>query len=283
MFDDEVTNPEVETETVETPEVTAETDDELVADPEEGNLQPADDEDEIEYSGKKYRVHKELKSQFMMQADYTKKTQELAESRRSFEAETSKMRESMQKHLVDIANLVNIDQRLQQFGQIDWSKLETDDPLKAQRLWRQHQELKEQRVTVAAQLQEKVQQEELAKQQETAKQREEADAELRRDIPGWSDDMSTKVAEYAVNNGLKPHEVEQISEARIVKLLHKAMKYDELVAKQKSAKSAATQQPEPTPAPTLSSRRPAPSTDLNRIRDTDEWMKQRNKQIANRR
>jgi hypothetical protein len=49
---------------------------------------PLDDFEEIEYGeGQKYAVPKALKGAFLMQADYTRKTQELAEQRRTFARE----------------------------------------------------------------------------------------------------------------------------------------------------------------------------------------------------
>lgn len=52
-------------------------------DNEEGSQE--DDLEEVEHSGKKYRIPKELKPALMLQADYTRKTQEAAEARRAFD------------------------------------------------------------------------------------------------------------------------------------------------------------------------------------------------------
>src|SRR6476660_325944 len=42
-----------------------------------------DDSEEVEFGGKKYKLPKDLKPALMMEADYRRKTQELAEQRRS--------------------------------------------------------------------------------------------------------------------------------------------------------------------------------------------------------
>ena len=48
----------------------------------DAETQPEDDE-EVEYEGKTYKVPKELKGALMKNADYTQKTQEVAEQRKS--------------------------------------------------------------------------------------------------------------------------------------------------------------------------------------------------------
>ena len=72
--------PEVDAESYsddETPEADAE------GAPDEG--QPEDDTEEVDWDGAKYRVPKPLKDALLRQADYTRKTQELADQRRTVE------------------------------------------------------------------------------------------------------------------------------------------------------------------------------------------------------
>ena len=72
--------PEVDAESYsddETPEADAD------GAPDEG--QPEDDTEEVDWDGAKYRVPKPLKDALLRQADYTRKTQELAEQRRTVE------------------------------------------------------------------------------------------------------------------------------------------------------------------------------------------------------
>ena len=48
--------------------------------------EPADETDEIEKDGQKYRIPKALKDNFLMHRDYTHKTQALAEKERQIDA-----------------------------------------------------------------------------------------------------------------------------------------------------------------------------------------------------
>ena len=52
----------------------------------EEETEPEDDTDEVEFEGKKYRVSKDIKDALLRQADYTRKTQELAEHRNQVSA-----------------------------------------------------------------------------------------------------------------------------------------------------------------------------------------------------
>lgn len=55
--------------------------------PVEGKLAGAEDEtEEVEHEGKTYKVHKDLKPALMFNADYTRKTQEVAEARKALDA-----------------------------------------------------------------------------------------------------------------------------------------------------------------------------------------------------
>ena len=75
-----------------------------------------DDSEELEHDGQKYKLPKALKPLLMMQADYTQKTQALAEQRKAFEAEAAQKQQLMQQNIQEVAQIVNIDQQLQQYG-----------------------------------------------------------------------------------------------------------------------------------------------------------------------
>ena len=80
-----------ESEVVETPTQPTDNDPQGTDEP-NAETQPVEsDSEEIEHEGEKYRVPKALKNAFYAQADYTTKTQTLAEERRSFEAERQQL------------------------------------------------------------------------------------------------------------------------------------------------------------------------------------------------
>jgi hypothetical protein len=93
----------------------------------------ADDEDldELDYDGEKYRIPKKLKPGFMMQADYTRKTQEVAQTRQELEAQKQRIAEqakAVEEINEDTERLALAKHNLKQFEALDWNKLEAEDP-----------------------------------------------------------------------------------------------------------------------------------------------------------
>src|ERR1051326_1092636 len=92
-----------------------------------------DDLDELEFDGEKYTIPKKLKPGFMMQADYTRKTQEVAQTRQELEAERervaqqAKVTESLTENR---KKLILAEATLDRYAKADWAKLEAEDPFK---------------------------------------------------------------------------------------------------------------------------------------------------------
>lgn len=248
------------------------------------NATPADDTEEVEHEGQKYVIPKALKSALMMNADYTRKTQEVAEQRRALETQQQQLvqqAQTQQELLQDAAKVVALDDQIKQFEQVDWTALNQQDPVKAQQLWMTFSQLKDTRAAALGQLQQKEQQRALEAQQRTVKQFEESQAILARDIKDWSPELAGKLRDFAVEKlGFSAQELGQVTDARIVKLLHRAYVGDQLVTKQMAG---ATQKPvqQVKPVPTVGANAPA-GKDPGRM-STDEWMKHRNEQLRKQR
>ena len=82
-----------------TQEVDTEGQDEQQLDDEGNAIDPPDDGEEIEHEGRKYLVPAALKPLLLMQADYTRKTQEVAEQRRAVQAERQALHQTSQAEL----------------------------------------------------------------------------------------------------------------------------------------------------------------------------------------
>ena len=85
--------------------------------------------DETEFEGKKYRVPKELKDALLRQADYTRKTQEVAEIRRAAESERAAIKQAVEAdEAADElkADLRTVDKALKSFENVDWSRFAAD-------------------------------------------------------------------------------------------------------------------------------------------------------------
>lgn len=239
MFDPEATNP-----------TTAPTTDDGVADaeetlgldaepeletanPEEGE-EVVDDTEEVDHEGKKYRVPKDIKPALMLHADYTKKTQEVAEQRRALEAQQQQFqqaRELQQQNLREYAQLSSIDSQLEQFSKLNWQQLSAEDPFQAQQLWMQQAQLKEARQSLAGNLSQREQQALESQRAEAAKRVKEGQDMLTREIKNWSPEYAKTLAGYGETMGYTQQELATVQDARAIKLLHKAYLYDQLAAK----------------------------------------------------
>ncbi len=134
-------NTEAETEVEETVEL-----DEYgnpVESDETDETDPEDELEEIERDGKKYKIPAALKSELMMQADYTRKTQELAEQRKAIQEQRSLVEQASQAELNAYASLTNIDQQLAEYQKVNWDRYEDDNPFEAQKDWRRFQTLQQ--------------------------------------------------------------------------------------------------------------------------------------------
>src|SRR3954462_9621136 len=84
--------------------------------------------EEIEHEGRKYLVPKSLKPLLLMQADYTRKTQEVAEQRRAVQAERQALHQTSQAELDAYARAATLGQHPPQHQQADWVAWHDSDP-----------------------------------------------------------------------------------------------------------------------------------------------------------
>src|SRR3954468_4841262 len=77
---------------------------------------------EVVYDGKGYQLPAELKDALLRQADYTRKTQDVAQARKALEAERAAHLEGAaltRAHIQDAARVVALNDQLTQFAQVD--------------------------------------------------------------------------------------------------------------------------------------------------------------------
>ena len=202
---------------------------------------PEDDDVEEEVEGVKIRGKKEAldrhKSERLMHADYTRKTQEVAEQRKAFDAERAQHQQVSQTYLREVAQLTNIDDRLGQFAQVNWQALSDQDPAQAQKLYFEYQQLQGNKAHLVGELTQKRQYAAMQEQQETAKQLQEADGYLKREVKGWSPERSNELMVYGLKTGF-PEEALRVFTRQVPAFgvaLHKANLYDQLMS-QRTAK-----------------------------------------------
>jgi len=268
-------------------------DDPLELDPAEPNpgdpdpdLDPQpEEEEEIEVDGRKFALPKsaaeKLKAERLMQADYTRKTQEVAESRKAIEAERESVRqqaEQSQQYIKEVARVHALDDQLEQFKQIDWLALADQDADAAQKLNFQYQALLQKRAEAAQAVTQKQQQHALEEQRALATQYQEAEAFAQREIPGWNQETAQKLNSYAASQGIK---IDQnfaklmIQQPALIKLMHQASMFSQLKEKQ-STKPQAPAAP-PAPVTRVGAARAAAKPDPSKMTDA-QWYAARREQ-----
>jgi small-conductance mechanosensitive channel len=189
---------------------------------------------EIEVDGESYKVPEALKDKIMLQADYTRKTQEVAEQRKAVEQAQAQLQvqaQLQQQSLAEYARLTAINDQLQQYNQVDWNALYDSDPAEFVRLKEGRRDLIDQynglNNAIAQQ-----QQQQIAKQQEITLQAiQEGQKVLAREIPSWNTDLAKTLNTFAVEKfGFTKDEVNAVIDPRVVKLLHTAYLYNKQVS-----------------------------------------------------
>jgi hypothetical protein len=247
-----------------------------------------EEDEEVEIGDKKFALPKsaaeKLKAERLMQADYTRKTQEVAEERKAVAAEREQAKQSaeqQQQYLQEVAEVVAIDKQLAEYAKVDWQAFSDRDPVGAQKLHFQYQALQTERNQAVQNVTQKQQQHALAEQQTLAKQVQEADAYFKREIPGWSDERSTRLQKFAIEQGIPAGTLAMavVKNPALVKVLHKAELYDQLEKKQ-GAKPKTPPAP-PAPVTRVSASRATAAKDPDKM-PMDDWLKWREGQRKKR-
>lgn len=205
-----------------------------------------DDAEEVEFEGKAYKVPKELKDALLRQADYTQKTQAVAEQRKAVEerAQLLEQRERVMGMAFDKAvELREVQNRLAQFEQIDWQSLAQNDPAQATQLNIAYQQLQREAQKKYGELQ----QVQTASQQLTETQRQQmlADAEkdLKARLPSFNAEVAAQIKVAAREYGITDQELNAVMDPRYVHVLHDAMKWRALQAEKPKAMQKVVQAP----------------------------------------
>jgi hypothetical protein len=251
--------------------------------------EPTDEEIELD-EGLKLKVPKDaaqkVREGWLRQADYTRKTTELAEQRRAFEQERATTHQASEAELTAFAQassfgnqVAQLDRQAQQYG--GWAAWAREDPFAANEAYMARGELDGARQHAMNSLAGLRQQRLSHQQQETAKQIEQGRAALASAIPGYSDDLKAKLTGFAAGFGFSQQELADVeADPRVVKVLHAAWKASETEKKTAAAnKHVRAQQVQP--AATVSARA-APPQGLDDRLGKDEWFKRREAQVRKR-
>jgi hypothetical protein len=244
---------------------------------------PADEDDgacQIEHEGQLYEVPAALKGAFLRQADYTRKTQELALHRRALLAERQAV--AAQAQMAGQASgiqlqLAALDHQLDQLQGVDWQGFAAQDPQGAQALWGRFHEMAQAREGLAQAAAHHAERGELRAAREAAAKMAETGRALSQEIEGWSPEVAAKLVDYAKAFGVTHEELTQMADPRLWKVLHKAYQADQ-ASREEGAASAAAKAQAVRPAVLVS----GAASGGGGVRDelaTKEWMQRRNEQM----
>lgn len=179
-------------------------------------------------------------------ADYTKKTQQVAEVRKKAEEEAEVARAARQQYLEGLELLKS---QLAVDQEPNWEELRKNDPIEFVTQRELHRERKEKLAALEAERQRVL----THQQQEQAKwlgQHIQAEQEkLLQVLPDWKDSAKAKaekemIAEYAKGLGFTEQELSSLYDHRAVVALRKAALYDKMVTEAQSKKETAKNAPQ---------------------------------------
>lgn len=253
-----------------------EADDQADESDDEAGDEPALEMAEIEINGKRYQVPAEIKDGFLMDKDYRQKTQSLAEERRQVEAraaEIDQIRNVAQEELNARAHLIGINQRLEQYAQVNWNAWGDEDPVAAQKGWIEYQQLERQAGQIGQFLQTAEAKRTENAQQETAKRLQETRDFAEKNIPGWTPEIDAQVTDFAVKElGFPVETLIGAYSPPVYKTLHLAWIGAQTMKAATAKPSAARpQQPKIKPLNTISARSGAGPRDPAKIDDMDDY------------
>lgn len=270
------------------PEVApAETEAEAQPDGEQPDV-AADPVEEVEWEGKKYSLPLALKDALLRQADYTRKTQEVAEARRALEARQNAWQQqarSQAEAMEDRIKLKTVADRLSQYDAINWPQAFAQDQQAAQIALAEQAQLQSQRVALTEKVRSAEQTFALQSQQDFARRLQESRDEVARTVGNWSPEIENKLVEYAQSFGLSQEDVQRLAvDPRSVRILHAAYVGSQLAAKQAAPRQATAQTKAPLPAiqpitVKVSGGRPQAASGPSDRQSMAAWIEARSKQV----
>ena len=190
----------------------------------------------------------ELLKGYSRTADYTRKTQEIAEARKAVEADRAKIEEAAKLRDTYAQRLSVIEQMLNQDSGEDLATLKETDPIGYAVRVAEQSEREKQLAAVRAE-QQRLAQQQQAEQSERLKAHLAAESQkLSEAIPEFADPVKgiavkADIRKYAQGLGFSDQELAQAYDSRAITALYKAMKYDQLVSNKGEATKKVSQAP----------------------------------------
>lgn len=189
-------------------------------------VEPVDDDEEVEWNGKKFKAPKGLKEGMLMHADYTRKTQEVAATRKELEDRAERITQQAKASEEEIgarAELHAVSQELDRYKDFGWAEyqaLRLNDPLGADEHWNYKAHLAGQHQALTGKVSEAEQRRSSDAQQEIAKRLNETEQYAR--SKGHTLETDKQVIEFAVSKGVSPKDLQGMMSPIVYEMLHLA-------------------------------------------------------------
>ena len=197
---------------------------------------------EVEIDGETYIVPAKIAERFIQHADYTRKTQDVAEMRRalSAEREASQLEKAFEQSVKDEQKqLTLIEASLEQFRKLDWGKVE--DTAQLLHLRAQFDQLKDAKAEVEKSIGAKRADFEGKVKEKASEAQLAGQKYIESKVKGFTDDTKQELFAYGLNEGYTRDELDRIVDPRIVITLWKARQWDALQATKPSVTKRASQ------------------------------------------
>lgn len=208
--------------------------------------QAPEDEEEVEIDGEKLKLPKKVAAAVMRQQDYTKKTQEVAEKRRSVDDRAYYLdarEQLMAATFQESAEAQSLQKQIEQYKGVDWNALIADDPQQALKLNFAHQQLQQQLAEKQGRVQHLVANAEAARKAHFEKQQELGRAELTRRVGKLTEADKTRTLKQGVDLGYSDSELATIADPRLFHALYKAAQWDAMQAAKPKAMQKVVEAP----------------------------------------
>jgi hypothetical protein len=184
----------------------------------------------------------ELRNGYQMESDYRRKTSELSEQRKAFEAERERIATEVKGRLTEAAQMAQYfeQQLMAEYNAVNWTELRQTNPAEYAALQQdynnRYQQLTNNKQRMALEAQ-RIQHEEQSKQVESFKQNLKKEQEqLVALMPDFGDETKAKalksqMRDFLKSNGFRDEEINQVYDHRHVLMIGYAMKYKALQSK----------------------------------------------------
>ena len=184
----------------------------------------------------------ELRNGYQMESDYRRKTTELSEHRKAFEAEREQIKTEMKSRLDEAVNMTKMveDQILQSYNSVNWAALKAENPGQYAATLQEYQM---QYAAIQTAKQRAIDQQKKLAEEADHKRQQELNSWMQSErektlnlIPELSDPAKGKqmmegMTKYLSEQSFHPIEIAQIHDHRFFSVIRDAMKYRELANK----------------------------------------------------